>query len=433
MRRSRAPSQIQTNASISKPSRHSLQSEDDTVTIQRLPILPFLSIPQHLKRSFILPRGVVLTDEAIQLRKTKTLGPRRCTTVIRPGEYKAAPLPSSLQIDEEELEDAPFEKPSSDIPAFEPLVLWTDNQDPNHKVEVVPSLACKLRPHQREGVQFLFECTMGLRGFEGQGCLLADDMGLGKTLMSITVMWTLLQQGFVKGSSAARKVMVICPTSLVGNWENEIRKWVGEGCNTFAVKSEPKRIIENFLSYRGKGVLIISYETQRRYSDLFSQAQSKLKSPESCCDLLVCDEAHKLKNAESGLAKSLNLLPAKMRILLSGTPMQNELTEFYNMVNFCNPGVIGSPSEFRKRYERPILAAREPGASDKELQVAQELQNELSTIVNEFMLKRGNILNAQHLPPKLVQFVCCSLTDLQKSKSFNFPKFTQLITVPSDL
>ena len=414
MRRSLAPSQIQSNASLVRTPRQILSSGEDTVTIQRLPIVPFLSIPQHLKRSFVLPRGVVLTEEAIKLRKTKTLGPRRCTTIIRPGEYIAAPLPASAQIEEDDSEDVLSEKLSSDLPTFEPLVLWTDSQDPSHKIEVVPSLACKLRPHQREGVQFLFECTMGLRGFQGQGCLLADDMGLGKTLMSITVMWTLLQQGFVKGSSAARKVMVVCPTSLVGNWENEIRKWVGEGCNTFAVKSEPKRIIENFVSYRGKGVLIISYETQRRYSDLFTQSQSKSKSPETCCDLLICDEAHKLKNAESGLAKSLNLLPAKMRILLSGTPMQNELTEFYNMVNFCNPGVIGTPSDFRKRYERPILAAREPGASDNELKVAQELQNELSTVVNEFMLKRGNILNAQHLPPKLVQFVCCSLTDLQK-------------------
>jgi DNA repair and recombination RAD54-like protein len=61
------------------------------------------------------------------------------------------------------------------------------------------------------------------------------------------------------------------------------------------------------------------------------------------CDLIICDEAHKLKNAESGLSKCLNLLPAKKRILLSGTPMQNELTEFYNMVNFCNPGMTDYP------------------------------------------------------------------------------------------
>jgi DNA repair and recombination protein RAD54 and RAD54-like protein len=139
-------------------------------------------------------------------------------------------------------------------------------------LQVVPDLACKLRPHQREGVQFLFECTMKLRGFEGEGCILADDMGLGKTLMSITALWTLLNQGFVKGESAVRKVMVVCPTSLVGNWDNEIRKWVGDKCPTFAVKSEPKKMIKNFLVHRGKGVLIVSYETQRLYGKLFEAA-----------------------------------------------------------------------------------------------------------------------------------------------------------------
>jgi hypothetical protein len=93
--------------------------------------------------------------------------------------------------------------------------------------------------------------------------------------------------------------------------------------------------------------------------------------------------------------------------------MQNELTEFYNMVNFCNPGVLGSNAEFRRRFERPILQSRERGASKHEVAHAGKLQKELSTIVNEFILKRGNILNAQHLPPKLVQYVCCELTPLQ--------------------
>lgn len=93
--------------------------------------------------------------------------------------------------------------------------------------------------------------------------------------------------------------------------------------------------------------------------------------------------------------------------------MQNELTEFFNMVNFCNPGVLGTHSEFRKRYERPILQSRERDASAHQIANAGHLQKELSTIVNEFILKRGNILNAQHLPPKLVQYVCCELTPLQ--------------------
>ncbi len=318
-------------------------------------------------------------------------------------------------------------------------VLWTNPTNPDHKVEVTPILASKLRPHQREGVQFLFECTMGLRGFEGNGCILADDMGLGKTLMSITTMWTLLNQGTESPTtSAVKKVIIACPTSLVGNWDNEIRKWIGDGkCPTFPVKTEPQRTIKDFVQHKGKGVLIISYETQRRYSKLFQP--SKL-APNPCCELLICDEAHKLKNADryalthslnllthslthsltylltlsSGLSKSLTLLPAKKRILLSGTPMQNELTEFYNMVDFCNPMVLGTISEFRKKYERPILRAKEMDASPSDKTKADVLQKELSTIVNEFILKRGNILNAKFLPDKLVQYVCCKISPLQE-------------------
>eukprot|EP00981_Chlorochromonas_danica_P009089 scaffold2486_cov169-Ochromonas_danica.AAC.8 len=359
-----------------------------------------------------------MLTRTLELRKTRRLGPPKQYQVVKPGDLSGLIRVSGLvaaPIEEGDNEEEELPTTSSNLPPFEPLVLWQDVNDPENKIEVIPELACKLRPHQREGVQFLFECTMGLRGFDGEGCILADDMGLGKTLMSITLLWTLLNQGFRKGESAVRKVVVACPTSLVGNWDNEIRKWVGDRCPTFAVKSDPKKMIKTYLQHRGKGVLIISYETQRLYSKMFENTLKPLHNNigGNCCDLLICDEAHKLKNAESGLAKSLTLLPARKRILLSGTPMQNELTEFFNMVNFCNPNVLGTLSEFRKRYERPILAAREPDALESEISEANKLQKELSTIVNEFILKRGNILNAQHLPPKLVQFVCCRPTPLQ--------------------
>jgi DNA repair and recombination RAD54-like protein len=219
MRRSLAPSQIKANllngndASKSTATKSDTRDKEGSVLIQRLPLLPFLNIPDHLRRSFVLPKGCVLTEQSLALRKIKTLGPKKNFQVIKPGEFKAAPLTSCVSYDDDEADDNVAALTASH-PVHEPLVLWQDPNDDTNKVEVVSSLACKLRPHQREGVQFLFECTMGLRGFEGNGCLLADDMGLGKTLMSITVMWTLLQQGFVKGVSAVRKVLVVCPTSL---------------------------------------------------------------------------------------------------------------------------------------------------------------------------------------------------------------------------
>lgn len=422
MRRSLAPSQasvpkkesVDIKAVSVSSTSNSKNTDSDDVTISRQPLFAFLSIPDALKKQFSIPSGCKITKQSIELRKVKTLGPSKSFQPLLPGQYRAS-LPKSLSYDElndnEEEDLGADELPTTVLPPFDPLVLWTDPNDPNNKVEVIPSLASKLRPHQREGVQFLFECTMGLRGFEGSGCILADDMGLGKTLMSITLMWTLLNKGFIANESAIRKVIIACPTSLVGNWDNEIRKWVGDGkCPTFPVKADPKRIIKDFTSHRGKGVLIISYETQRRYSKMF--LPSKLNTT-NCCDLLICDEAHKLKNAECGLSISLDSLPAKKRILLSGTPMQNELTEFFNMVDFCNPKVLGSLSDFRKRYERPILRAKEMDASVADKAKADKLQKELSTIVNEFILKRGNILNAKFLPEKLIQYVCCRMSPLQ--------------------
>jgi DNA repair and recombination RAD54-like protein len=107
--------------------------------------------------------------------------------------------------------------------------------------------------------------------------------------------------------------------------------------------------------------------------------------------------------------------------------MQNDLEEFYAMVDFTNPNILGDPKQFRKEYLSPILAGREPDATDSEREHAQACSAMLCEIVNQFILRRGNILNAKHLPPKLMQIVCCPLSQLQeklyshflKSKAFN--------------
>ena len=100
------------------------------------------------------------------------------------------------------------------------LVMKRPDSVPNGKrvVDVVvgPILAKHLRPHQREGVQFLYECVMGMRSFNGEGAILADDMGLGKTLQTITLLWTLLKQNPVYGDSpVVKKALIVCPVSLV--------------------------------------------------------------------------------------------------------------------------------------------------------------------------------------------------------------------------
>lgn len=283
----------------------------------------------------------------------------------------------------------------------------------NKKSTFVPPVLAKwLRPHQREGVKFCYECVMGLKDFKGNGCILADDMGLGKTLQSVTLLYTLLKTSITKDNApTVKRVIVICPCSLVKNWDNEFVKWLGPG----AVKSLPiadgdrktvQKNIDTFVKTKMFSVLIASYECIRAHV-------GRLTKYKDCCDLMICDEAHRLKNSENQTSRALNSIPVKKRILLTGTPMQNHLEEFFAMVDFTNPGVLGTQEEFRRKILSPILRGREPDATEKQVEKMMNIQNEMSQLVSKFILRRTNTLNAKHLPPKLVQVVCCKLTDIQ--------------------
>nr|DAD41242.1 TPA_asm: hypothetical protein HUJ06_015565 [Nelumbo nucifera] len=300
-------------------------------------------------------------------------------------------------------------------PGVEPLVLWQPEESEGEygnmtSIVVEPLLVRFLRPHQREGVQFMFECVSGLSSSAGiSGCILADDMGLGKTLQSITLLYTVLHQGF-DGKPMVKKAIIVTPTSLVSNWESEIKKWVGERVQLIALcestRDDVVSGIDNFTRPNSPfQVLIVSYETFRMHSSKFDQSGS--------CDLLICDEAHRLKNDQTLTNRALAALSCRRRILLSGTPMQNDLEEFFAMVNFTNPGILGDVAYFRRYYEAPIICGREPTATEEERKLGIERSAELSAKVNQFILRRTNALLSNHLPPKIVEVVCCKLTPLQ--------------------
>ncbi|CAL9753894.1 unnamed protein product [Musa acuminata subsp. burmannicoides] len=308
--------------------------------------------------------------------------------------------------------DDPEERNQPLPPGIEPLVLWLpegadESNDCVSRIEVDPLLVRYLRPHQREGVQFMFECVSGLSGSDGiSGCILADDMGLGKTLQSITLLYTLLRQGF-DGQPMVKRAMIVTPTSLVSNWEAEINKWIGGKVQLLSLcestRADVLSGIENFLRPCSPfQVLIISYETFRMHSSKFEKGGS--------CDLLICDEAHRLKNDQTLTNRALASLPCKRRILLSGTPMQNDLEEFFAMVDFTNPGILGDATYFRKYYEIPVVSGREPTATLEERKLGIERSAELSAKVNQFILRRTNTLLSNHLPPKLGEIIVSSVT-----------------------
>ena len=230
----------------------------------------------------------------------------------------------------------------------------------------------------------------------------------------MTLIWTLLQTGITANKArSANRIIVVCPCSLVKNWDNEFVKWLGPGTvKSLALAESDRKTVEKnldcFVNTKMFNVLIASYETIRAHV-------KRLTRRPDCCDLLVCDEAHRLKNRDNQTSRALNSIPVKRRVLLTGTPMQNDLEEFYAMVDFTNPGILGTQEEFRRKTLGPILRGREPDATEKQRQRMVEVQQEMSATVNNFILRRVNTLNAQHLPPKLVQVVCCNLTEIQQN------------------
>lgn len=295
------------------------------------------------------------------------------------------------------------------------IVLWKpkDLTSPNRiHIVIDPKLGQFLRPHQIQGVQFLFDCVMGLRGFKGNGCILADDMGLGKTIQAITLIWTLMCQG-MNGEPAVRKTVVVCPTSLVGNWGNEFKKWIGEDLVDpipfgEASKQKAKKALARFAYATDikDRILVASYDQLRIHIKEIAKIPG--------IDMVICDEGHKLKNASSKTSMAVNLLQAKKRIILSGTPIQNDLEEFHAMVSFVNPGILRDVGVFRTVYSDKILLMREPDSSDENKMIGRERSLQLSKITSEFILRRTSTVNRKYLPPKVDHIVFCKLSPLQE-------------------
>lgn len=279
-------------------------------------------------------------------------------------------------------------------------------------VVVDPILCNVLRPHQREGVKFMYECVTGVRIENAYGCIMADEMGLGKTLQCITLMWTLLKQG-PDCKPLIEKAIVVAPSSLVKNWYNEINKWLKGRVNVLAIdsgsKDEIDRNLQSFMqTYCRRPVnpiLIISYETFRLHAHVLHKGE---------VGLVLCDEGHRLKNHENQTYQALMGLNAKRRVLLSGTPIQNDLVEYFSLIHFVNQGILGTAAEFRKKFEIPILKGQDACATESERKKGQECLDEMAALVNRCLIRRTAALLSKYLPVKIEQVVCVKLTGLQK-------------------
>ncbi|NXL86592.1 RA54B protein, partial [Alectura lathami] len=270
-------------------------------------------------------------------------------------------------------------------------------------VVVDPYLANNLRPHQKEGIVFLYECVLGMRVSGRFGAILADEMGLGKTLQCISLVWTLLRQGAYGCRPVLKRALIVTPGSLVKNWKKEFQKWLGsERIKVFTVDQDHK--VEEFISSPLYSVMIISYEMLLRSLDQIQAIEF---------NLLICDEGHRLKNSSIKTAAALTSLSCERRIILTGTPIQNDLQEFYALVEFVNPGVLGSLSTYRRVYEEPIVRSREPSATEEEKDLGEKRAAELTRLTGLFILRRTQEVINKFLPPKKESIIFCWPTALQ--------------------
>ena len=239
-----------------------------------------------------------------------------------------------------------------------------------------------LRPYQTTGVNWL--CFLAENGLAG---ILADEMGLGKTLQALVYL------SLRKAANAARKPsLVICPTSIVMNWQAEAARFTPE-LRTLVLHG-PKRHA-SFAAIGDHDLVITSYALLRRDVEQYAALEF---------DTVILDEAQHIKNRFSQNAQAVKSLEAAQRFVLTGTPMENSLYDLWSIFDFLMPGYLGPATEFRDRYETPI-------AKDGDEAALRRLRQRL----RPFVLRRMKTEVARDLPAKMEQVRVCEMTDEQKA------------------
>ena len=212
-----------------------------------------------------------------------------------------------------------------------------------------------------------------------------------------------------------RRFIVVCPSSLVSNWSKEFDKWLGKASQPKRVvvrngaESEGLRNLKSFVPLKPQQseVLILSYELFRMHVKVINKAQK--------IGLLVVDEGHRLKNTSgSQILTALNSIEVEARILITGTPIQNNLSEFYNVANFAVPGILGDLAAFRRLYEHPMYKANQKNASNAQKTKGRKQSKALDAITSQFVLRRlqKDVLKSL-LPPRMELLLFCRPTERQ--------------------
>jgi len=279
------------------------------------------------------------------------------------------------------------------------------------KLEILPApegLKAELRPYQKEGMSWLHFLQSNNLG----GCL-ADDMGLGKTLQALALLMynrermktrmisrrcpesgadgsDRMQHTLFGRETPPATSLIIVPASLCHNWHNEIKRFCPSMKTLTHYGASRQKSASHFTSY---DIVLSSYHTVRQDIELFTRV---------CFFYVVLDESQHIKNPSSHLYRSVMRLRAEHRLVLTGTPVENSLTDLWTQLNFVNPGLLGSLAFFRREFARPIEKNNE-----------EEKENRLRKIIRPFIMRRTKEMVVSELPPVTEQVIQCDMSDEQ--------------------
>uniref|UniRef100_A0A673HUX5 TATA-binding protein-associated factor 172-like n=1 Tax=Sinocyclocheilus rhinocerous TaxID=307959 RepID=A0A673HUX5_9TELE len=290
----------------------------------------------------------------------------------------------------------------------------------NYKIPV--PIKAELRKYQQDGVNWLaFLNKYKLHG------ILCDDMGLGKTLQSICI---LAGDHFLRAQEYARSKapdccplpsIVVCPPTLTGHWVDEVGKFCSkEYLNPLHYTGPPTE--RAWLQHQVKkhNLVVASYDVVRNDIDFFRDIKF---------NYCILDEGHVIKNGKTKLSKAIKQLTANYRIILSGTPIQNNVLELWSLFDFLMPGFLGTERQFAARYGKPILASRDAKSSSREQEAGVLAMEALHRQVLPFLLRRMKDDVLQDLPPKIIQDYYCNLSPLQVQLYEDFAKSRAKVNV----
>ena len=279
--------------------------------------------------------------------------------------------------------------------------------------ELPVAIKAELRSYQQEGVNWLaFLNRYHLHG------ILCDDMGLGKTLQTLCIVASdhhvRAQEYAETKSHDSRRLpsLIVCPPTLSGHWQQEIQQFAPFlTCLAYVGPSSDRVRLRDQLGTTD--IVITSYDICRNDIDLLTPFN---------WNYCVLDEGHLIKNPRAKTSMAVKRLASNHRLILSGTPIQNNVLELWSLFDFLMPGFLGTEKVFLDRFAKPIAASRFSKSSSKEQEAGALAIEALHKQVLPFLLRRLKEEVLDDLPPKILQNYYCDLSDLQKRLFDDFAK-----------